>query len=119
MTTTETDAILALERRRCAAIGATDAAALREILTDDYLHVHANGRIDDLATYISAVVQRPRRCERGPITVRQYGAAAVLVGEQINTFETHKSVVVVQQVAVRQAGMWRFVSTQVTRKAEA
>ena len=115
----ETDPILDLERRRCAAINAADASALRAVLASDYLHVHANGRIDDLDTYIGAVTERPRQTERGELNVRCYGKSAVVIGDQINTVDGNKSVVVVHQVAIEQDGDWRFVSTQVTRKTEA
>lgn len=118
MTGVETEALLDLERRRCAAIAGVDSAALRDILAADYVHVHANGKIDDLGGHIDAITRRPRATTRGAITVRQYGDAAVPVGEQINVSGAETVVAVVQQVAIRQDGRWRFVSTQVTRKTD-
>ena len=111
------DAVLLLESRRCDAISKGDLAALREILAPDYLHVHANGRIDDLATYFEALEARPRRVERGQLVIRCYPGAAILVGEQYNYADEQKSVVVAHQVAVMLEGKPRFVSTQVTRKS--
>lgn len=110
------DAIVELEARRCAAIGAADGAALKEILSDDYVHVHATGKIDDLAGHIEAITLRPRVPERGPLSVRQYGDVAVVIGEQINRIDGKETIGVLQQVAVKRDGVWRFVSTQVTRK---
>ena len=117
-TAVETEALLDLEQRRCAAIAAADASALRGLLTEDYVHVHATGKIDDLEGHIDAVTSRPRVPERRGMTVRQYGDAAVLVGEQLNRVGYAVSVSVVQQVAIRRDVDWRFVSTQVTRKAD-
>lgn len=118
MTTNAKDAILDLERRRCEAISAADEAALRAVLSDDYIHVHATGHIDRIDTYLKVVTEHPRHTERGEITLRQYGDVAVLVGDQVNTRDSQKTAVVVTQVAVRQGDQWRFVTTQVARKAQ-
>lgn len=116
--TTDTEKLRDLERRRCAAISAADADALRALLTDDYAHVHATGRVDDLDTYIEVVVERPRTTERGDFSIRQYGDAAVLIGDQYNTINGEKSAVVVSQVAVREDGGWRFAMIHVVRKTD-
>lgn len=116
MTTRADEDVLNLERRRCDAINSGDLAALRAVLSDDYLHVHTNGRIDDLESYLDVVRQYPRHTQRGAINVRQYGNVAVLVGDQVNTLDAREMCVVVQQVAVRTGGDWRFVATHVTNK---
>ena len=118
MTVSERESLLDLERRRGAAIGAADATALRELLTDDYRHVHANGAVQDLSAYVPAITAEPRSFTRGELVVREYGESAVLVGEQINVFTDRTSVVMVTQVAVRNGGAWRFASAHVTRIAE-
>ena len=64
------DALLDLERRRCDAIARGDAAALQALLTDDYVHVHMTGKVDDRAGHIQAVAARPRTPERGPDHVK-------------------------------------------------
>jgi hypothetical protein len=117
--TTDTDALLDLERRRIAAINGADGDGLRELLTDDYVHVHATGRVDDRDAYIDLVVERPRVSERGEITIHQYDDSAVMIGDQINTVNSDKTVIVVSQVAVRRGADWRFAMVHVVRKADA
>lgn len=109
------DALLALEQRRIDAIGAADAAALTELLTDDYQHVHANGLVQELGDYVPAITAEKRTFRRGELAVRVYGDAAVLTGEQINIFPDRESIVVVTQVAARAGDIWRFASTHVSR----
>lgn len=111
------EALLELENKRCLAIGSVDTEALKRILSPDYLHVHATGKIDDLAGHLEAIRLRPRTPERRNVRVRIYGDAAVLIGEQINRTPDQTSIGIVQQVAIKQGGHWRFVSTQVTRKS--
>jgi uncharacterized protein (TIGR02246 family) len=117
--TDDTDAVLDLERRRCAAIGAGDLAALSEILADDYFHVLGEGSTNDKAQYLETVRTGPRVPERGPLTVRRYGDAAVVTGSIINRItypgqETRVIHAMVTQVAVKRDGVWRFVSFQIT-----
>lgn len=118
MTDTDIQALLDLERQRCAAIGAADGDALRALLTPDYTHVHMTAKIDDADGHIEAIVARPRGVERGPITVRLYGDAAVLIGEQTNIVGDQRSTGVAQQLAVRQDGRWRFAAMQLTPKKD-
>lgn len=118
----EIDEVLELERRRCAAIGAGDMAALEEILADDYAHVFGDGGVSGKAGYIRQVARVPRTPERGELRVRLYGDTAVVTGPLINRvaypdrepeiFDTF-----VTQVAVRKDGRWRFVSFQITPKS--
>lgn len=119
---TETDtrlALLALEQRRCNALAKGDVQALREVLSPDYRHIHANGRIDDLAAYLPAAAANPRLVERGDIGIRIHGDTAELIGPQFNTFADRKSELVAHQLAVRENGRWRFVTTHVTRRTDA
>ncbi|HKP80271.1 MAG TPA: nuclear transport factor 2 family protein [Phenylobacterium sp.] len=117
MTADPAQELLDLERRRCEAIATLDIPALRQILSEDYVHVHVSGKIDDVEGHIAAITRRPRTPSRGALSVRCYGDAAVVTGEQVNSIGTESSVTVVQQIAIRQQGRWRFVSTMVTRKA--
>ncbi|MDX3911695.1 MAG: nuclear transport factor 2 family protein [Sphingobium sp.] len=110
--------ILALEQRRCAAINAQDIEEVGAVLADDYQHIHASGQIDDRETYINSLKKAPRHSERGELNVRVYGDVAVVVGDQINTFDGRQSTLVVQQIAVAHGGNWQFVSTQLTRKVD-
>lgn len=113
----------ALEARRCAAISAGDIEALRAMLSDDYLHVHMTGHLDDRDGHLKAVASRPRRTERGPLAIRFYGEVAVLTGELTNhTTNAAGEVRTVRaychQVATRHEDGWRFVSIQLTPMAE-
>lgn len=112
--------LLELESRRCAAISAGDTGGLRALLTEDYVHVHMTGKVDNREGHLQAIASRPRRTERGPLLVRRYGDLAVLTGELTNIMtgpsgESSETRAYCQQVAVRQAdGAWRFVSVQLT-----
>jgi ketosteroid isomerase-like protein len=114
------DALLALERRRCDAIARGDATALQALLSDDYVHVHMTGKVDDRAGHIQAVVARPRTPERGPLNVRIYGEVAVLTGELTNRTpatagQPERTMrAYCKQVAAKRDGAWRFVSLQLT-----
>ena len=115
------DEILDLERRRCAAIGSGDLAVLRDCLADDYLHVGGAGSTSNKDAYIKTIAQGPRAPERGNLTVRLYGDAAVLTGDLLNKIcapgEPVKLVeTFATQIAIRDGGKWRFVSFQLTQK---
>lgn len=115
----EENELLALESRRCAAISSGDTATLRAMLTDDYIHVHMTGKVDNRDGHLRAVSSRPRRTERGSLLVRRYGELAVLTGELTNIMtgangEPNETSAYCQQVAVRQGGEWKFVSIQLT-----
>jgi len=121
---TETAALVALELRRGEAIGSGDLGALAELLGDDYLHVLAPGKVVDKAQYIEMIRSGPRKPERGALHVRVYGDAAVITGELTNHIGAPGQVLRVipaycTQVAVKQAGTWRFVSYILTRKRDA
>ena len=110
----------ALEERRLAALKDRDGAALQSLLADDYLHVHSTGRVDDRAAFIKGTLERPRRSERGPLSIRIYGDLAVINGEQTNRSVNADgsrgtaSKFMVTQVAHRVKNTWRLVSMHVT-----
>ena len=113
--------LLALEARRCEAIGSGDLEALADVLADDYLHVLANGRVVDKPQYIELIRKGPRRPQRGPLRVRTYGETAVITGALDNHLgapgEPGRTIAAYcTQVARRQAGTWRFVSYILTQK---
>ena len=116
---TDIETLAALEAKRCAAISEGDLDTLRAMLTDDYVHVHMTGRLDDRAGRLEAVSQRPRRTECGELNVRVYGDLAVLTGEITNYTvgtdgESAATRAYCQRVAARQVDEWRFVSAQLT-----
>jgi 5-carboxymethyl-2-hydroxymuconate isomerase len=114
------DQLNALEQRRILALNSRDTTALQSILSDDYVHVHSTGHVDDRAGFIKGVQDRPRKSTRGPLTVRTYGDLAVVNGEQMNQAispdGTAGPVVrhIATQVAHRDQTGWRFVSMHVT-----
>ena len=115
-------AVLDLEARRAAAIGASDFAALADCLTDDYFHVFGGGRVCGKAGFAEEIKKNPRKPERGPLTVRLYGDFAIVTGDIINRINYSNKPPAVfyamaTQVAMRgQDGKWRFVTCQITTK---
>ncbi|HKP59748.1 MAG TPA: nuclear transport factor 2 family protein [Polyangiales bacterium] len=121
--TSERDALIALEARRCEAIGTGDLEALADVLADDYLHIFATGSLANKAQYIEVIRSGPRKPERGKLDVRVYGSAAVITGDLDNHLGAPGDVQRIiaaycTQVAVREGGKWRFVSYILTRKRE-
>ena len=112
--------IIAQEQRRCEAIEKGDAKVLSELLSDDYVHVHGTGKVDTKAGFIAGIQQRPRKSDRGELTVRVYGNIAIMTGEQINYMQASasqapgKSVNYVTQVLRRAGDRWQYVSFQLT-----
>jgi ketosteroid isomerase-like protein len=113
----------ALEQRRLAALKDRDAATLQAVLADDYIHIHSTGRVDDRGAFIKGTLERPRRSERGALSIRVYGELAVITGEQTNLSANADGSAgtstrfIATQVAHREQAGWRFVSMQVTPTA--
>ncbi|HKP77695.1 MAG TPA: nuclear transport factor 2 family protein [Phenylobacterium sp.] len=108
-------AIRDLETRRCALISEGDLAGLSALLSDDYLHVHATGRIDGKSDALASFARAPRRCWRGDFTVRLIGDTAVVVGPQVNLMPraagaVEEVVLTVTTVLQRGDDGWRLVS---------
>lgn len=80
--TTENEALLALEQRRCQALMAGDRDALAALLRTDLVHVHMNGKADDRETYLSGVGGRYRfhDLRRSDLVIRVIGDCAVMTG---------------------------------------
>jgi hypothetical protein len=121
--TDDTDALIALEARRCEAIGAGDLDALADVLADEYLHVLAPGLVVNKAQYIEMIRKGPRKPERGGLRVRVYGEAAVITGPLDNHIGAAGDVQRViaaycTQVALKHDGKWRFVSYILTQKRD-
>jgi ketosteroid isomerase-like protein len=113
----ERDALLDLERRRCAAIETGDVAVLQQMLTDDYVHVHMSGKVDDRDGHLRAVGRSPRKPVLGETIVRIYGDLAVLTGHLQNHLAGPDKVVnktYCHRIAAKRDGQWRFVSVQLT-----
>lgn len=90
------------------------------MLSDDYIHVHMTGKVDDREGHLEAVSSRPRRTERGELLVRIYGDVAVITGELTNHMtgsdgQPTATRAYCHEVAARDGGRdWRFVSIQLT-----
>jgi ketosteroid isomerase-like protein len=122
MTTTRdaTAELLALEEQRCAAINRQDWDALAAMLSDDLVHVHANGLTQDKAVYMQHVSSRPRRTERSDLVVRVHGETAVMTGKLVNLMEgaaagADTPVLTAMQVWVRTGDTWKQAAFQATR----
>lgn len=128
----EAEELIALETRRCQAIAEGNKAALRGMLSDDYLHVYGGGLSGDRDDWIAHVTEVPRYPVREDLKVRIYGDAAVITGRMINRIRPGDGakaaeqiggrvpvredvVAFATQVLVRSDGEWKFVSFQMTR----
>ncbi len=117
----DTAAIRTLEARRCELISQGDIDGLSELLADDYVHVHATGRVDDKAAALKSFERLPRRCSRSELDVRVMGDVAVVVGPQINIMARgpgwpEESVLIVTTVLQRSHAGWRLASFHACRQ---
>ena len=116
-------AVLDREEERCAALLAGDVVRLASLVTENLVHVHTNGLIDDRQAYLHAVSERMEflRVERGRLEVRIFGPAAVMTGELDQTIRIKASRTdvnlraVATQVWVQTEDGWRIASFQATR----
>jgi len=114
--------ILRLEQERCRALVAADLDALARLVSDDVVHVHANGKADDKAAYLSMVETQIRFIDvtRHSVDVRVYGEVAVAIGRLDQTIEMRDSgqrvdmKVTTTQVWRQRHGAWQQVSFQAT-----
>jgi ketosteroid isomerase-like protein len=112
------EAIIDLEERRIAAVNAADVDTIARMLADDFIQVHANGRVDDKASLLE--IERSTRrtiAPRNP-TVRLYGNVAVLMGPALHRAMLNGAEVTYHifttQVAVKRNDTWQFVAVQAT-----
>jgi ketosteroid isomerase-like protein len=122
MTTTRDAAaeLLALEEQRCDAINRQDWDALAAMLSDDLVHVHANGLTQDKAVYLQHVSARPRRVERRDLVVRLHGDTAVMTGKLTNFMDGEAAsadtpTLAAMQVWVRSGDTWQQAAFQASR----
>jgi Domain of unknown function (DUF4440) len=113
--------LLELERRRCEALGADDLATLRALTSRDYLHVHANGRVEDYDAYFDRLAGNAyRRTDRGDLRIRLHGPVAVVTGTLVTTVRRSELAPLLRitgfatQVWSQEDGAWRHLSFQVT-----
>jgi len=112
--------LIELEKKLCDAITGGDINTLNALFADDYTHIHATGRLDDKAGFVSNIAKKPRTTTRANQSVRVYGDTGILIGEQINSFADGRAMKgLYQAVAIRQNGSWRFVAGQLTNTEKA
>ena len=116
------ETILALEQQRQQALLDGDIERLSNLVTDDLVHVHASGRVEDKAAYLAGVRMRFRflSVRRPGLQVRVFGDTAIATGplDQVLTIVAtglrHEMTAFATQVWVRQGADWRQASFQAT-----
>lgn len=120
MSSTAEAEILDLEQRRLRAITTGELTGLADMFAENFLQVHANGRVDDKAGNLARENGTPRRIDPRDPTVRILGDVAILTGEMIyrvgeGEAEVANRLYVTQVVTKEADGQWRFVSVQATK----
>ena len=112
-----TQEVLDAEERRCAAIAAEDWDAVRQVVADDFLYTHSNGKTEDRESWIAGIKPRRRAIEHEGLVVRSLGEVALLSGSSVNRYaepfqgDSHYGVILdVLQVWVRRPGGWQIVA---------
>ena len=96
-----------------------DEAALQRLLADDLTYSHANGRTQNKAEYIAAVMKGPPRYESfdfSDMKIRVYGKIAVLTAYcDVKMVNVDKFRVRTLQVYVENNGQWQMAAHQSAR----
>ncbi|MES2534280.1 MAG: nuclear transport factor 2 family protein [Pseudomonadota bacterium] len=112
-----------LEQTRLEKLAANDFDAVGQLMSEDLVHVHGTGKVEDKTAFLASLRLLPRRTERRSLHVRVFGDVAVLTGEVVNTLTrpgqtAPESIpMMVTQVVRREAGCWRFVSFHASKIA--
>lgn len=117
------DEICRLEDERGRALVNADWDALSALVSDDVVHIHGNGLIEDKATYLESIRTKLEfiKVERTSYMVRVYGDVAVATGilEQTVRVKGPGTVVTARlattQVWVKAGNRWTQNSFQGTR----
>jgi hypothetical protein len=110
----EREVVLDLEKQRIAAIAAGDVEALKPLLSDDYVHVHMTGKLDDREGHFKAVSSNPRTPVMSETLVRVYGDIAVITGHFDNHMGREIRKAYCHRVLARLGGRWQYISVQLT-----
>lgn len=106
MTTAHTQVeaqVLAADEARYQALYEQDVAALGEMLLEDYVHVHANGKTDDKASFLASIAAARYRfiqAERTGQQVRLAGPIVLLHGTTRTTLDVAGETVVMNNAFV-------------------
>lgn len=116
----DVEAINELDRRRVAGCNTGDASLMRSALSDDYVHVHTTGSVENADDYVANAAKGGRTIAPRELDIRVYGDSAVAIGPQVMTIRTPDGERVLNmictQVAQRFPEGWRFVSLQATSR---
>jgi ketosteroid isomerase-like protein len=96
---------------------------LRSLLTDDLVHVHANGAVEDKASYMTTMATQFEilKVERASLDIRVLGETAIVTGplKQLIRMMQSGSTVEMQamatQIWVKQPGGWAQCGFHATR----
>jgi 2-polyprenyl-6-methoxyphenol hydroxylase-like FAD-dependent oxidoreductase/ketosteroid isomerase-like protein len=124
VTTDDAEAIIRqLERQRIQALLSKDWEALGSLLTDNLVHIHANGTIEDKATYIATMSNKFEvlSVDRPSLDVRIFGESAIVTGplnQGVRMMQTGAIVqlqAVATQIWVKRPEGWAQCGFQATR----
>jgi hypothetical protein len=119
-------AALAADERRYQALYTENLGALDAMLVDEYVHIHANGKVDDKAIFIGTLKAGKYRfisAERTAQRVRVFGttvlldglvATTILVGGESKTISNAFTT-----VWSTESSEWHLLHWQATKLAEA
>jgi hypothetical protein len=111
-----------LEKERCRALTCGDYESLGQLLSEDLVHIHATGIIEDKAGYLKSIATGLRfvRIERSSSNVRVYSDIAVMTGileQTIRILATNDIVemrAAATQTWARSGAGWKQISFQAT-----
>ncbi|MBF9233865.1 nuclear transport factor 2 family protein [Microvirga alba] len=116
-------AILEADDARRQAMMAGDADALSEILADELVHIHANGRADNKEAYLAMIRRDPdayRRVDRQEANVSVSSDVGWVTGVQAIVIERNgrrtDAEMSFMSVWVRQGECWRMAAFGATRR---
>jgi 2-polyprenyl-6-methoxyphenol hydroxylase-like FAD-dependent oxidoreductase/ketosteroid isomerase-like protein len=120
----DTEAVIRqLEEKRIRALVSKDWQTLRFLLTDDLVHVHANGAVEDKASYMATMATQFEilKVERSSLDIRVLGETAIVTGPLkqliriVQTGDTVEMYAVATQIWVKQREGWAQCGFQATR----
>lgn len=118
-------AILTEEAKRCGALIEADFAVLAELMSDDLVHVHATGGVDDKTSYLAGIEEKLEFLEasRPETQVRVFGPIAIASGPLLQRIRITQQDIVVEMKAFAtlvwrfEGDKWRVCSFQATNVA--
>lgn len=118
--------VRAADEARYQALYRQDAAALDRMLAADYVHTHANGKIDDKADFLASIISATYRfvlAERTEQQIRIVGSVVLLNGKTRTTLDVGGQTKVMNNAFVtvwtHREGELKLLHWQATRLAEA